>query len=72
MRQAPAPPPFISYFMVPTWPPNMGQIVTRCLHPDCGDGHPEGHLLSIDVTFALAALKAAAHSATHQPTDKAS
>jgi len=54
------------------WPPSTGQIVTRCHHPDCDNGDPEGHLTSIDVTFALASLKAWAHSNTHALTDKAS
>jgi hypothetical protein len=71
MRQKPAPlPPFITYFRM--WPPSTGQIVTRCHHPDCDNGDPEGHLTSIDVTFALASLKAWAHSNTHALTDKAS
>lgn len=48
-----------------------GQVATRCLHPSHGNA-PEGHLVSVDTTYALAALKGAAHSATHQPTSEAS
>lgn len=85
MSPKPALPPFISYFNVappprswaqrhyqaPLTPRSSGQVATRCHHPDCGDER-EGHLLSIDVTFALASLKAWAHSNAHALTDKAS
>ena len=76
------PPPFISFYDVPPpaqsraahyyleakTPRGTGQVATRCHHPDCcPDGDSAGHLVSVDLVFALAELKAWRHSATHQP-----
>jgi hypothetical protein len=48
-----------------------GQIMTFCWHPECKPNE-QARLISIDVTADAAALKGAAHLATHQPPEQAS
>jgi hypothetical protein len=86
MRQKPPPPPWITFYDVllpagqgqrhyrSSWSTRTtGQVAVRCHHPDCcPDGDIDGHLIGVNVTADAAALRGAQHSATHQPTDKAS
>lgn len=86
MTPRPAPPPWISfydvappppsyaehYYLAPRTPRGSGQLATRCHHPECGNVNGDaGTLISVDVTYALATLKAWAHSKRHQPPEQA-
>jgi hypothetical protein len=86
VRQEPEPPPWITFYDVllpagrsqrhyrSSWSTRgTGQVAVRCHHIECcPDGDSDGHLIGVDVVMALAQRRAWAHSATHQPTDKAS